>query len=60
MTSLATIVQPFITQPKVISQHVEEQITPEEDKKLRLFAKLLVDKLFEDIHSGKVGNNGHY
>lgn len=36
-----------------------EEVTPEEDKKLRLLAKLLVDKLFEDIHNGKVGNNGN-
>ena len=35
-----------------------EDITPEEDKKLRLFAKLLVDKFYEDVHNGKVGNNG--
>ena len=35
-----------------------EEISPEEDRKLRMLAKLLVDKLFEDIHSGKVGNNG--
>jgi hypothetical protein len=34
-----------------------DDITPEEDLKLRLLAKFLVDKLFDDIHNGKVDNN---